>query len=259
MASSIDDVSDLDEHDYEESDQRLRQLQPLNSSRPTEEVARIIHAGRSGNHDGDDELRSRRILLDDQQTQTAPLLSVDTAAEAVPCTAPSSPYRRTLHHSSSAPSVPATSPMMSDLLLALQQSQSEEKKARVNTDPISAYTTTTNNNIRAWMNPPPITDYVDNQNEDDDDVSEYHSPLEEATSDERTDQDTKTNPGLRASLDAGMATMGRWVRSKKAVTIPPPQEVQEESNKSDRLASSANLFQSSNNQIEFQNDIDSKR
>lgn len=258
MASSVDNGSDFDEQNYEKSDQRLRQLQPLN--RTAEELA-MFHAGGAG--DDQHELRGRSIPPDDQQT--APLIAVDTAAEAVPRTASSSSYQRTLHHSSSAPTVTATSPMMSDLLLALQQSQSEEKeRPQVNTFATSTFSSTTNNNLRAWMNPP-IADYVDDQNEDDDDISGYHSPLEEAGSDDRTprespfEQEARTNQGIRASLDAGMATMGRWVRSRKAVPPPPP-DVQEETNKSGLLASacsvaprSANLF-SNSNQIEFQND-----
>jgi len=215
-----------------------------------------------------------RAALHNSST-TDPLLSVETAhlpttPLAAAAAAPSPPYRP--HSSTPAGAgITATSPMMTDLLLALQSSQSEqdmrEDIAAASGGSGTAMMTgnsglrSTSNNLQAWMHPPP------SREDSDGDDSEYLSPVEdmdEGSSEMQTVREkkkettSKTNSGLRASLDAGMAAMGRWVRSKSsasATTPATPTRNQEGEESNSLLSSTRSMAQSVPRSSNFSNDV----
>ena len=160
---------------------------------------------------------------------------------------------------------------MTDLLLALQQSQSEQDmKENIAAAGGGGGTTmmtgnssrSTSHNLQAWMHPPPSREDSDGGD------SEYLSPVEDMTDEssemqiireKKKETASKTNSGLRASLDAGMAAMGRWVRSKSSASAtttpatPTPNEEGEESNA--LLSSTRSITQSVPRSSHLSNDV----
>ena len=126
------------------------------------------------------------------------------------------------------------SPMMSDLLLALQHQHSQGEEVnnlqfnnRVEITPQKG----TNQQIMFSE-----TDLFCDDDDEDDNFADCHSPLEveECGAPEQNSANNSADAGLRASLDTGMAAVGRWVRSKKRLALVQEQTL-EKSDESDTL------------------------